>query len=357
MKKVVINNKFVSAKLTGVQRVGFELSERLIRRLEERGVQCTTLAPPKNLRFSKLRALWATLWEQLVLPIRARHSLIINLCNTAPVLALSRQFVLVHDAAVYDMPGNYSGKYRAFSKLIMSMIKWRGDRLGTVSYFSRSRIARALHIDEGSICVFQNGANHVIAPSDDDRILDRLDLRGKPYVLAVGSLQEGKNFKSLLLAMDQVTTGVRLVIVGGGDNVVFKSGVVLPSGRTILAGYVSDVELSALYRNAAVFAQPSVYEGFGLPALEAMALGAPIVCSNTASLPEVCGDAALYFNPFSPAEIAGCIDRVVSDNFLQIELKARGSEQVKKFNWDKSSEALADFICNEMLGLQPNERP
>ena len=356
MAKVVLNGKFSVARLTGVQRVGWELKDRLIREFERRGVECVFLAPSHKIAASRRRALLAGLWEQFALPFLAGRAPIINLCNTASLVTLRRQFVLVHDAAIYDMPDNYSRKYRFFSKSILRLIKLRGDALGTVSTFSRSRICAALNIPEFKISVFKNGANHADKAGQDDAVIDRLDLNEKPYVLAVGSLQPGKNFTNLLYAMEKVSSNVTLVIVGGGDSVVFGTGVALPTSRYVQAGYVSDQELRALYANAVAFIQASTYEGFGLPALEAMTYGTPVICSTAASLPEVCGDAAVYFDPLSPAHIAEKIDLVVGDKELRSRMKQLGEARARHFDWDVTAGELADYVCTRILGLKSHPK-
>lgn len=352
MSTIYINGKFTIAKITGVQRVAWELHQRLIEKLKDRGVTCQLLSPSKQIKKFKLRTLWANLWEQIVLPIRAGKYPLINLCNTAPILSIRKQFVLVHDAAVFDVPENYSRGYRTFAKFILQCIRIRTDALGTVSQFSQARIGNAFKIMKESIPVFHNGANHINSSPIDESILDRLGLRSAPYVLAVGSLQPGKNFKNLLLAMEHVCSGARLVVAGASDSVIFNTGIELSTGRAVAAGYVSDAQLSALYKNASVFVQASTYEGFGLPVLEAMALGAPVACSNAASLPEVCGDAALYFDPYSPSSIANRIDEIVLDRNLQNHLRTLGSQHVKNFDWDRTADLMADHICDQILHIK-----
>jgi glycosyltransferase involved in cell wall biosynthesis len=354
-RKVYLNGKFSVAKLTGVQRVGWELKDRLIREFDRRGVECIFLAPSPKAASSRFRALLAGLWEQCSLPLLAGGAPIINLCNTAPLLAFRRQFVLVHDAAVYDMPYNYSRKYRLVAKAILNIISLRRDVLGTVSAFSRSRICASLNVPESRVSVYHNGGNHAAGTGRDDDVIGRLGLNNKRYILAVGSLQPGKNFKNLLLAMEKISAQVTLVIVGGGDSVVFGTGVTLPNNRYVQAGYVSDQELHALYANAVAFVQASTYEGFGLPVLEAMVFGAPVICSTAASLPEVCGDAAVYFDPLSPAQIAEKIDLVVGDEGLRSRMKQMGKLRARNFDWDETACDLADDVCT-MLGLNSHPK-
>lgn len=341
---IYINGKFLATRLTGVQRVGRELSWRLVDALTRRGVRCEVLQPPDWVKNSRRRALWTTVWEQFVLPLRARDGLLVNLCNTAPLLFQRGQFVVLHDAAVFDMPRNYSAAYVCWTKIQMKTISMGNSRLATVSKFSRARLAHALGRKEVDFKLLREGCNHILKIEPSDGVISRLGLTGVSYVLAVGSLQAGKNFRNLLQAMTEVDDGTLLVIAGGGDSIVFSSGVQLSGDRYVQAGYVSDAELRSLYSHAMCFVQASTYEGFGLPLVEAMALGVPVVCSTSASLPEVCGAAALYFDPNLPSDIARAINAVSRDSDMRSRMARAGFQQILIYDWDASAEECADYI-------------
>ncbi|WP_233250104.1 MULTISPECIES: glycosyltransferase family 1 protein [unclassified Limnohabitans] len=182
----------------------------------------------------------------------------------------------------------------------------------------------------------------------DDKVFSKLNIQPKKYVLAVGSLQPGKNFHNLLKAMEYVDSDTYLVIAGGKDGLVFASGIELSGNRYVHAGYVTDEELAALYQGALCFIQPSVYEGFGLPAAEAMALGTPIVSSNAASLPEVCGSAAVYFDPLDPKAIAEAINLVIKNENLRKELIEQSVVQTEYFDWDLAAAEFVELLMREM---------
>lgn len=343
MSIIYINGKFCAAKLTGVQRVGREIALRLVDGFRRKGFDCEVIAPPSWVSKTKFRSILTTLWEQFVLPFKSRGGYLLNFCNTAPIFFQKNQFVVFHDAAVFDVPVNYSAVYAFWAKYQMRALTVGGSRLGTVSKFSRGRLSHHLGRSVHDFYLLQEGCNHVLGVVESNTILDRLSLRGRSYVLAVGSLQEGKNFKNLLKAMHYVNDVV-LVIAGGGDSFVFSSGVNLAPDKYIQAGYVSDGELVSLYKNAICFVQASTYEGFGLPVVEAMALGVPVVCSDAASLPEVCGDAAIYFDPLAPLDMARAINELVGNPKLRAELVAVGVKRAAQFNWDSAVEDLVPQV-------------
>jgi glycosyltransferase involved in cell wall biosynthesis len=140
---------------------------------------------------------------------------------------------------------------------------------------------------------------------------------------------------------------MRLIIVGSDNGNVFGrkfQDMIQPGENVIFLGYASDAELTRLYTHAKLLIFASLYEGFGIPPLEAMACGCPCLVSNTSSLPEVCGDAALYCDPYDVGDIAAKMKSLLDDNDLRSQLVARGKERVREFSWDESARALLDTI-------------
>jgi glycosyltransferase involved in cell wall biosynthesis len=163
----------------------------------------------------------------------------------------------------------------------------------------------------------------------------------RPYVLAVGTLEPRKNLERLVAAWQQlpdaVRTGHQLALVGprGWDDEPILQAAA-ESGAKLL-GRVDDVDLASLYAGCAAFAYPSLYEGFGLPVLEAMGAGAPVITSNVSSLPEVAGDAALLIDPRDTGQIAAALERVLTDKALAADLRARGRERFGRFSWERTA--------------------
>jgi glycosyltransferase involved in cell wall biosynthesis len=181
---------------------------------------------------------------------------------------------------------------------------------------------------------------HVLNAEADHSVLSRHGLRSKKFVLAVSSLNPSKNFRGLARAIDVLALRDFDIVVAGGTNPkIFRGERPLPAGVKYI-GYVSDAELRALYESAGCFVFPSVYEGFGLPPLEAMCCGCPVIASRAASMPEICRDAAIYCDPLSPSDIAEKIALLMSSSALQNELSAKGRSLAAAYSWERSALAL-----------------
>ena len=189
------------------------------------------------------------------------------------------------------------------------------------------------------------GKEHVSAVAVDMKILREHGLVGRPFVLAVSSTSPNKNFRSVVRAVELLgDVDFEVVIAGGANPRVFsRSETSLPDSVKHV-GYVSDGELRALYENATCFVFPSFYEGFGLPPLEAMARGCPTIASGAASMPEVCGDAALYCDPGDPADIAKQIQGVMENEDLRRDLSRKGLRRAERFSWDRCARETLDVV-------------
>ncbi|AJK49985.1 glycosyltransferase family 4 protein [Burkholderia plantarii] len=349
-----INGKFASQRMTGVQRAGYELAAAFARLFPD-GARPSLLLPANaadGLQFpgttTRASRLKGFAWEQLGLPFALGGRTLLSLGNIGP-LWTRRQVLMVHDVAVYDLPDNYAWKYRLWYRFAYAILKVRARHVVTVSEFSKQRIMARLRIAASRISVVPNGVDHVGRMACDPRILSRLNLRHDHYVLIVGSLSAGKNLARVLAAIERIRDGHgwQFVVVGGCDLRVFnakaKSNPAL-SGRVIAAGFVSDGELKALYEHAGCFLFPSLYEGFGLPPLEAMACGCPVIVSREAALPEVCGDAALYCDAWSVDDIACKLERMMTDPAMRARLRARGRARAAGFSWDRSARRLLEVL-------------
>jgi glycosyltransferase involved in cell wall biosynthesis len=336
MSQLFVNARFLTQNLVGVQRTATEVAKRLkVLRPE------TRFLTPEGVLFPELAAVLEAevvgkhtghLWEQLELPRLTRGSGLLSLTNTGPIFH-PQQVVILHDASPFAVPEAYSLAFRSWYRVLFAGLKHRAKGLITVSEFSRRELERYCGIPRARLEVVGNGREHVFSAEADMGILNQHDLKG-PYLLAVGSNSPHKNFARLLGALTRLgETPFRVVIAGGSNARVHGEGLVLPKSVTHV-GYVSDGELRALYEHATAFIHPAYYEGFGIPPLEAMTLGCPVLVSNAASLPEVCGVAALYFDPFSETDIAGKIAELMQDTDLQTRLRAAGKVQAARFSWD-----------------------
>lgn len=355
-----INGKFTSQRITGVQRVGYELA-MAFQRLFPEDAELPLLIPGDarhDVALLKAKTVFGwlkgSLWEQLALPFAAGGRTLLSLCNIGPLFA-RRQVVMMHDVAVYDLPENYSWKFRLWYRFAFALLKRNASHIVTVSEFSKKRIMARLGIEASRISVVWNGVDHFDKIAPDTSILSRLNLASDGYVLAVGNLSVGKNLARVLAAIESLSErhDWKFVVVGGCDLRVFnpkaKSGYEM-SKNIVAAGFVSDGELRALYENAACFLFPSLYEGFGLPPLEAMACGCPVIVSREAALPEVCGDAAMYCDALSVEDIADKVTQMMGDAALRESWRARGRAHARTFRWDRSARQLLDVLERELAG-------
>src|SRR4051795_1651482 len=258
------------------------------------------------------------LWEQSVLPL-ARGRLIYSPANLAPV-ASGRNVVVIHDTAALRHPEWYSRPYVAWQRAVLPRIAKRARLVITVSEFSKAEIAEMLGADA---LVIPNGVDERFRPDPD---------KGD-YALVVGTRIARKNLGALEGAAKALRgRGVELVSAGSSRSYMRSEQV---SIRQL--GYVPDDELPALYARARLLLMPSLYEGFGLPVLEAMASGTPVVAANRGALPETCGDAALVVEPDEFAEAA--LEAV--DNQRLIDA---GLERAARFTWERSARATDEAI-------------
>jgi glycosyltransferase involved in cell wall biosynthesis len=281
-------------------------------------------------------------WENRALPKAARDRYLINLTNRFP-LALKRGAVLIHDAHVFDLPSTYKPIFGSFYRSSYRLAVTRGLDLVTVSNFSRTRLSQALGVDSNKWTVIKSGIDHILEPKPDFSVLERLGLVREGYVLTVGALSGHKNLAALkLLARGLTAQGHELVAVGDVAPAVY-AGADLGEGLKHV-GQVSDGALRALMENARCFVFPSQYEGFGLPPLEAMALGCPVATSDIAPLREACGEACIFFDPNDPEDIAERVMALSNDEARRRLLGNAGREVTRNLTWDRSAQKWLDLL-------------
>lgn len=349
---IYINGRFATQTLSGVQRFATELTRALQQRP---GMEVRLLVPPGGSSVwpgaLEVGRLHGQLWEQWDLPRHATDGLLVNLGNTAPLRG-HRQLLVIHDAGVFSTPEAYSRKFRLWYKIMQSALVKFGTPIVTVSEFSRGEIIRHLRASPAQVTVMPEGADHVSRIVAEDGILSTHALRPGGFVLAVGTLAAHKNLAALgCLAGALAQRDVPLIIAGGLGGLAFQSGSqsVLPLPARYI-GRVSDGQLKALYGAAACFVFPSRYEGFGLPAVEAMASACPVVAADIPVLHEICADAVMYCDPFSPDDIANAVLRLLDDKALQENLRIAGLERTRAMTWARAAAALQDIIASHWRG-------
>ena len=346
---IYINARFLTQKITGVQRFAIEISKEI----KKMDVQVKFVSPFKvthndianELGVIPIGSSTSHFWEQVSLPRylkRIGSPLLVNLCNTAP-LYYSNKIITIHDIAYKLFPDNFSLPFRTYYNFLVPRILQSSRKIITVSHFSKQEILKHYKVEENKVDVIYNAVSNKFVPSKKENY--------EKYILGVSSLSKHKNFDMLIKSFNKIKDkNLKLYIVGEKNrnlNNILTKGHDLNS-NLIFKGRVSDQELVELYSNAVCFVFPSLYEGFGIPPLEAMACGCPIAISNVASLPEVCRDAALYFDPLDMEDIAAKILKVVHNDDIKKTLIHKGFNQVKKYSWGKSASKFQDIINREL---------
>jgi len=270
-----------------------------------------------------------------------------------PTRRATRTLLTVHDLSFLHCPGAFVPALLRYLERVVPRSISRADLVLADSARTRSDIVSLLGVPPGKVQVLYSGVHPRFQPEPEsgegERLRTRYGIGDRPYVLSVGTLQPRKNYVRLIQTFAQLANlqtcdlaDLQLVIAGGRGwlyQEIFTEAEKHGDCVHIL-GFVDEADLPALYRNAALFAFPSLYEGFGLPVLEAMACGVPVVCSDASSLPEVAGDAALLVDPLDTDGLADAMARALEDADLRREMIVRGLAQASRFTWEQAARQL-----------------
>lgn len=314
--------------------------------------------PGPNFRWcpTRLSSEWlARIWHRARLPIPIEHWVGPVALVHAPDFTLpsvrkgTRTLLTVHDLSFVRAPEGATPALRAYLNRVVPRSVARADHVLADSEATRQDLIALYHTPPEKVSVLYSGVEERFAPVTDEARLRavraRYGLGDGPFILSVGTVQPRKNYARLIEAFRRLDApDLHLVIAGGrgwlDDPLYAQVEALRLQGRVHFIGFVGDDDLPALYSAASVFAFPSLYEGFGLPPLEAMACGVPVVASRASSLPEVVGEAGLLVDPYDIDALAEALARALSDETLRRTLIARGGEQAKKFSWAAAARQL-----------------
>jgi glycosyltransferase involved in cell wall biosynthesis len=332
--------RVMMAPVSGTQRYTKELLARWNGRAD-------TISPGKHAHGVSGHA-----WEQVVLPARLAKRLLFSPSNTGP-LKEENQVVVIHDMATFDSPETFSPLFAAWYRFLLPRLARRVRRIITVSEFVKERIVLHTKVSRSKVIVIPNGVASQFCPeaiAGSDRAVDALQIPSRYYILAVGSVELRKNlgrlFEAWAAVQHRLPDDLWLVVAGATGSARVFAGVrfdKLPA-RVFLAGHVEESLLPSLFAGAVLLTYVSYYEGFGLPPLEAMASGTPVLVGNRTSLPEVGGDAGLLVDPFSVEEIAEGMRGIIENAELRENLRCRGLTRAKQFSWDEVARRTWDVL-------------
>lgn len=338
-EKIYINGRFLSQSLTGVQRVAYEISSRLNAKIEDIEFLC----PKSELKFDVdnfkvIRFGWfkGQLWEQIDLPFflfKKKYKFILNFCNSAPILA-SKKMIVIHDMAVKRGKDWYDWKFRLWYNIMFYFNIRKHNLVITDSFFSKNEIE----------CFYKKIDAKVVYLGGFNFILDDLTIDKKRFV-AISSIEPRKDFKTIIEAFAKLeSTGVKLEIIGGSSQVFKSLNFEIPSNVTFL-GRLTDIELKEKLASAYGFISSSLYEGFGLPVLEAQSFGVPTIISDIPVYRELFGESAIYFEIKNSNELANQIQTfILQDN--RIFWSEKSLKNAQKFDWELCSDKYLNEINN-----------
>jgi glycosyltransferase involved in cell wall biosynthesis len=330
---ISINTRILGKRVTGVQRYLTEIMSRLT-------VPHRALSPPVN-----LQGFGGHLWEQLVLPQRAADSLLWSPSQSGPMWR-RQQVLTVHDLAPLEFPQYLSASFARWYALMMPRVVRSARKIIAVTNFTADRLRHVLSVPSDKISVIYEAVDHAkfhpSSRSEIDEALARCQAPTSNYVLSVGTLERRKNLAKLLQAwsavQDRVPADTWLLLSGSfGDQHVFGTTDVTLPPRVRTLGYVADQDLRHLYSGCQAFAYVSEYEGFGLPVLEAMACGAPVLTSRRTSMEEIAKGAAVLADAGSVDDIAAKLHELLVTPSKRQDLGHAGLEIAKTYSWDRAA--------------------
>ena len=335
--KILIDGRVLAHDHTsGVQRH----AQEIIKALQEADSTIVTAIPKYKNRY------YQQIWEHTLLPFYARkYDILYCPSNIAPIYLPKRTklTMTLHDLAFLDFPKQYSSVFQKYYAFLVPKNIQRAEYILTISNFSKKRIIREYPWVKNKISVIHHGISSHFLPSAQPK---------SNYVLYVGAMNRIKNFQVLLeifLAPEFKNIYLKMILPNAStfsddEHINTLIGRAKEAGNIDIIDQVDQDELKTYYQNAKLFVFPSFHESFGFPPLEAMACGTPVIVSNTTALPEVCGDTALYVDPYSTEDIAKKIQIALRNDILLQKLTSMGLAHTKKFTWGKAARKYLNIL-------------
>ena len=258
-----------------------------------------------------------------------------------PLFFKGKLVITVHDLNHIDRPEQASFLKTIYYQFVLKRACKKAAYVLTSSTYFKKRVTDWANIPSEKVLAIPIGADNIYTPDGEKLQLDY------PYILCVSNRRPHKNEARLIEAFAKANINSEIKLIFSG-NPAPESAILLAKygveNRILFAGIIPEAQLPNYYRGAIAFVFPSLYEGFGLPPLEAMACGCPVVASNSTSIPEVCGDAVLYFDPLNTLEMSEKITEVINNPMLQLTLKQRGIDKAKEYSWDNTVVSIQQYL-------------
>jgi glycosyltransferase involved in cell wall biosynthesis len=343
-RRWAINGRFLSQPMTGVQRYAREVVRSLDSLILEqvplaRSLEVCVLCPPgsgdmplASVERREIGRAGGHVWEQAELPSALDGSGLLSFCNTGPLL-VRKQIACIHDANVWNAPQSYSPAFRTLYRMLLPCLGNRTWAISTVSEYSLRQLIDRGIVQASRAFVAPNGHEHALRWKPQHSEVTGL-AASRDTIVMIGSSAPHKNVSLILdMARRLADVGLRIAVVGAADPRVFRGQLHAEATNVHWLGRVSDGELAALLGDSLCLAFPSLTEGFGLPALEAMVIGCPVVVSGCASLPEVCGSAALFAPPYDPDAWFDRFVQLRESQTLRLHMIGKGRTRASEFSW------------------------
>ncbi|PHM66215.1 putative mannosyltransferase [Xenorhabdus stockiae] len=345
---VFINTRILNGTVTGVQRY---LSS-ILGQIGKENFTCIRPHAP-------MAGVKGHLWEQLYLPfnlskLKTKNDVLWSPSNTGPLYTPCRHIVTIHDLASIEYPEWTTRSFSTLYRIITPQIVKNCDSIIAVSEYTKNRLLDLYKLPSSKIHVIHNGIDEKFSVIEDKSNLSYLyqkySLPSGKLILTISSIEPRKNISRLLSAWEKISSSLNdthLIIAGARNDRIFKdAGILNIPDRVHFTGYIDDIDIVNLYNCATAFIYVPLYEGFGLPPLEAMACGLPVITSNVSSLPEVVGNAAMLVNPFNTNDIANAMIEIIQNNQHSKTLSQMSVIQATKFSWNKTAKETYNLLIN-----------